>query len=72
MDDVRRRLHAVDRTGALLVGADVVVAVWRATPGEGWLASLFGTPGAVWLTRTALRSIRRLAVGLDKWGAGRW
>ena len=66
VDDVRRRLHAVDRTGALLVGADVVVAVWRATPGEAWLATLFGAPGAIWLTRSRLRSICRSAVGLEQ------
>jgi hypothetical protein len=28
-----------------------VVAVWRATPGEGWLAALFGNPAALPLTR---------------------
>ena len=66
VDDVRRRLHAVDRTGALLVGADVVVAVWRATPGEAWLASLFGAPGADLAHATRLRSIRRSAVGLEQ------
>ena len=40
--DVRRRLHATDAAGRLLVGADVAVAVWSLTPGEGWLAALFG------------------------------
>jgi len=40
--DVRRRLHATDAAGRLLVGADVAIAVWRLTPGEGWLAALFG------------------------------
>ena len=44
LDDVRRRLHATDEAGRLIVGADVAIAMWRATPGEGWLASLFGNP----------------------------
>ena len=44
VNDVRRRLHATDAAGHLLVGADVAVAVWRLTPGEGWLAALFGNP----------------------------
>jgi predicted DCC family thiol-disulfide oxidoreductase YuxK len=35
LDDVRRRLHATDAAGRLLVGADVAIAVWRLTPGEG-------------------------------------
>ena len=71
VDDVRRRLHAVDRAGALLVGADVVVAVWRATPGEGWLASLFGAPGAVWLTRLVYDRFADLLWAWNK-RAGRW
>ena len=44
LEDVRRRLHATDNNGRLLVGADVAIAVWRLTPGEGWLAVLAGNP----------------------------
>jgi predicted DCC family thiol-disulfide oxidoreductase YuxK len=37
LDDVRRRLHATDESGRLIVGADVAIAIWRITPGEaGW------------------------------------
>ncbi len=71
VDDVRRRLHAVDRTGALLVGADVVVAVWRATPGEAWLAILFGAPGVIWLTRFVYDRFADLLWARNK-RAGRW
>ena len=53
LEDIRRRLHATDDQGKLLVGADVAVAVWKATPGEGWLAALFGNPVALPLTRFA-------------------
>jgi predicted DCC family thiol-disulfide oxidoreductase YuxK len=42
LDDIRRRLHATDEAGRLIVGADVAVALWRMTPGQGWLAALFG------------------------------
>ena len=42
LDDIRRRLHATDEAGRLIVGADVTVALWRITPGQGWLAALFG------------------------------
>ena len=42
LDDIRRRLHTTDESGRLIVGADVAVALWRITPGEGWLAALFG------------------------------
>ncbi|WP_181166798.1 MULTISPECIES: DCC1-like thiol-disulfide oxidoreductase family protein [unclassified Mesorhizobium] len=53
LEDIRRRLHATDASGRLLVGADVAIAVWRITPGGGWLASLFGNPIALPLTRFA-------------------
>ena len=41
---MRRRLHATDADGKLLVGADVAIAVWRLTPGENWLGALAGNP----------------------------
>ena len=51
LDDIRRRLHATDETGRLMVGADVAVELWRITPGEGWLAALFGNRVTLPLTR---------------------
>ena len=51
LDDVRRRLHATDESGRLIVGADVAIAVWRVTPGDAWLAGLFGNPVVLPLTR---------------------
>ena len=44
IEDVRRRLHAVDADGRLLVGADCAIAIWRTTPGDVWLARLLGLP----------------------------
>lgn len=35
VDDIRRRLHATEDSGRLVVGADVMFAIWRRTPGEG-------------------------------------
>lgn len=71
LEDIRRRLHATDTEGKLLVGADVAVAVWRVTPGEGWLAALFGNPIALPLTRFAYD---RFADLLYAWNRrkGRW
>ena len=51
LDDVRRRLHATDAAGCLLVGADVAIAVWRLTPGERWLGALAGNAVARPLAR---------------------
>ena len=35
VDDVRRRLHATDESGRLIVGADVMIAIWRLDTGRG-------------------------------------
>jgi predicted DCC family thiol-disulfide oxidoreductase YuxK len=71
LDDVRRRLHATDESGRLIVGADVAIAIWRITPGEGWLASLFGNPVILPVTRF---SYDRFADLLFAWNRrkGRW
>ncbi len=71
LDDIRRRLHALDEDGRLLIGADVVLAVWRLTPGEEWLAKIFGAPGFLQATRLAYD---RFADLLWLWNkrAGRW
>ncbi|NGO54037.1 thiol-disulfide oxidoreductase DCC family protein [Allomesorhizobium camelthorni] len=71
LEDIRRRLHAVDADGNLLVGADVAVAIWRLTPGEGWLAALFGNPLLLPATRFAYD---RFADLLYAWNRrkGRW
>jgi predicted DCC family thiol-disulfide oxidoreductase YuxK len=44
LEDVRRRLRAVDADGRLHVGADCAVAIWRRTPGDAWLARIVGSP----------------------------
>jgi predicted DCC family thiol-disulfide oxidoreductase YuxK len=71
LEDVRRRLHATGADGRLLVGADVAIAVWRATSGDGWLASLFGNAAMRPLTRIAYD---RFADLLYAWNRrkGRW
>ena len=71
LDDIRRRLHATDDTGRLLVGADVAIAVWRLTPGEGWLATLLGNPVARPVARFAYD---RFADALYAWNRrkGHW
>ena len=49
----------------------MAIAVWRATPGEGWLASLFGNAVALPVTRLAYD---RFADLLYAWNRrkGRW
>lgn len=71
LNDVRRRLHATDGEGNLLIGADVAIAIWRATPGEGWIASMLGNRVALPVTRVAYD---RFADILYAWNRrnGRW
>ena len=53
LDDARRRLHATNEAGRLIVGVDVAIAIWRVTKGEGGLASLLGNRVTVPVTRFA-------------------
>ena len=71
LEDIRRRLHATDADVRLLVGADVAIAVWAATPGEGWLASLFGNPIVLPLTRLAYDRFADLLYACNR-RKGRW
>ena len=71
VDDVRRRLHAVDQDGHLIVGADVAIAIWRRTPGEGWLASMTGNPVMLPITRFAYDRFADLLFAWNK-RKGRW
>jgi predicted DCC family thiol-disulfide oxidoreductase YuxK len=71
LDDVRRRLHATDEDGKLIVGADVAIAIWRLTPGEGWLATLFGNRLVLPLTRFGYDRFADLLFAWNKW-KGRW
>lgn len=43
-DDAARRLY-VTENGQLLSGTDAFLALWRHTPGYGWLARIVGLPG---------------------------
>jgi predicted DCC family thiol-disulfide oxidoreductase YuxK len=71
VDDVRRRLHATDQEGRLVVGADVAIAVWRMTPGEGWLATMLGNPVMRPVTRFGYDRFADLLFAWNK-RRGRW
>ncbi len=71
LEDIRKRLHALDGDGRMLVGADVVIAIWRLTPGESWLAALLGNPIVLPVTRLGYNIF---ASGLYAWNRrkGHW
>jgi len=39
-----RRIHVIDRTGALRAGVDAAIAVWRELPRRRWRARLLSLP----------------------------
>ena len=71
LDDIRRRLHATDEAGALIVGADVAIALWLITPGEGWLAALLGNRVTLPVTRFVYDRFADLLFAWNKRN-GRW
>ena len=71
LDDVRRRLHATDEAGRLIVGADVAIAIWLLTPGEGWIAALFGNRLMLPLTRFAYDRFADVLFAWNRW-KGHW
>jgi predicted DCC family thiol-disulfide oxidoreductase YuxK len=71
LEAIRRRLHAIDEVGNLLVGADVALAVWRRTPGQEWLAALFGAPGVIRVTHWGYDRFADLLFAWNK-RKGRW
>jgi len=71
LDDIRRRLHATDEEGRLIVGADVVIALWRLTPGERWLAALLGNRVTLPVTRFVYDRFADLLFAWNKRN-GRW
>jgi predicted DCC family thiol-disulfide oxidoreductase YuxK len=44
VNDIRRRLHAVDADHRLYAGIDCAIAIWLRTPGDVWLGRLVGLP----------------------------
>ena len=71
LDDVRRRLHATDAQGRLIVGADVAIAVWRVTPGQSRIAALLGNRVVRPLTGFFYDCFADLLFAWNRW-KGRW
>lgn len=71
VEDIRKKLHAIDADDQLLVGADVAIAMWRITPGLKWLATLGGNPVTLPISRLCYNL---LAHFLYKWNKrkGHW
>ena len=44
VEDVRRRLHAVDAEGRLHLGIDCAIEMWLRAPGHSWAGQILGLP----------------------------
>ena len=71
VEDIRRRLHAVDATGRLHVGADCAIEIWLRTPGDAWLGRALGLPVIRHIARFAYNRFADLLYAWNRW-KGRW
>lgn len=71
VNDVRRRLHAVDAEGKLHVGADCAIEIWRRTPGDSWLATIIGAPLVRPVATIAYDRFADLLFAWNRW-IGHW
>ena len=68
---VRERLHVVDESGAVRIGAEAFEALWDQTPPRRWLASVLRMPV---IRVVAGPAYNGFAAGLYRWNRwrGRW
>ncbi len=71
VEDVRRRLHAVDAQGRLHVGADCAIEIWRRTPGDAWLGRVLGWPVVRQVTCFGYDRFADALYAWNRW-KGRW
>jgi predicted DCC family thiol-disulfide oxidoreductase YuxK len=64
LEFVRERLHVVDQNGALHVGFDAFLVIWKNSPTERWKARVMGLPVIKQLCRVAYNLF---AAALYKW-----
>jgi predicted DCC family thiol-disulfide oxidoreductase YuxK len=67
IEDVRRRLHAVDAEGRLYRGIDCAIAIWQRTPGDAWLGRLAGLPVLRQISGIAYDRFADLLYSWNRW-----
>jgi predicted DCC family thiol-disulfide oxidoreductase YuxK len=71
VNDVRRRLHAVDGEGRCFAGIACAIEIWRRTPGDGWLAWVIGRTGPRQLAGYGYDRFADLLYAWNRW-KGHW
>jgi predicted DCC family thiol-disulfide oxidoreductase YuxK len=71
VEDVRHRLHGLDPSGRLYIGAACAAEIWLRTPGDRWLGRLIRLPV---VRQLAQMSYDGFAALLYRWNRskGRW
>jgi predicted DCC family thiol-disulfide oxidoreductase YuxK len=67
LEDVRRRLHAVDAEGRVYIGADCAIAIWLATPGHVWFGRLLSLPVINTIARIGYDRFADLLYAWNRW-----
>ena len=67
VEDVRRRLHAVDAEGRLHVGVDCAIAVWLRTPRDAWLGRVLSPPVIHPIARIGYDRFADLLYAWNRW-----
>ncbi len=71
VNDIRRRLHAVDAENRLYAGIDCAIAIWLRTPGDIWLGRLVGLPVIRAIAGLVYDRFADLLYAWNRW-KGRW
>jgi predicted DCC family thiol-disulfide oxidoreductase YuxK len=71
VNDVRRRLHAVDGEHRLYAGIDCAIAIWLRTPEDIWVGRLLGLPVIRPVAGFAYDRFADVLYAWNRW-RGRW
>ena len=71
VDEVRRRLHAVDENNELHVGANCALEIWLRTPGDIWLGRVLGLPVIRQIARFVYNRFADVLYTWNRW-KGHW
>jgi predicted DCC family thiol-disulfide oxidoreductase YuxK len=67
VEDVRRRLHAVDAEGRLHLGVDCAIEIWLRTPGHSWAGHILGLPMIRQIARFGYDRFADLLYAWNRW-----
>lgn len=70
VEDIRKKLHAL-KGDDLLIGADVVLAIWKMMPYYKWLGHVLSLPPLLQLTRIGYHILAELLYGWNR-RRGNW